>query len=199
MTAANANAARRRSRLQLVALASLFFGPLAAAFVLYYGLPSWRPSFSTAHGALISPARPLPDVVLSNAAGLAQSADFLHQRWSFVWVGPGDCAADCSDALAATRVVRQLLGPDATRVQRVFLYSGAPPPPPLLAAQPELLALSIDSAQGRQLMEPFPPPAAGRIYIVDPHANLMMRYQPGDVRKGLLEDMKRLLKYSHIG
>ena len=199
MTTTDPDVARRRSRVQLVLLASLFFGPLAAAFVLYYGLPSWRPSFSTAHGALISPARPLPDVVLASANGAPLSADFLHLRWSFVWVGPGDCAADCADALAAMRVVRQLLGPDATRVQRVFLYTGAPPSAQWLAAQPELLAAGLDDAQGKRLLESFPEPAAGHLYIVDPHANLMMRYPPGDVRKGLLEDMKRLLKYSHIG
>lgn len=199
MSARNAHAARRRSRVQLLLLASLFFGPLAAAFVLYYGLPSWRPSFSTARGELINPARPLPDVVLSGANGTPESATFLHERWSFVWVGAGDCPADCSAALAATRVVRQLLGPDATRVQRVFLYTGSAPSPQLLAAQPELRAVSIDSPQGARLIAPFPQPAAGRIYIVDPHANLMMRYDTGDVRKGLLEDMKRLLKYSHIG
>ena len=47
------------------------------------------------------------------------------------------------------RVVRQLLGPDATRVQRVFLYSGAPPAAGATEASAEdLHVVSIAGAQG---------------------------------------------------
>ncbi len=200
MNALAPHAARTRSRLKLILLAALFFGPLAAAFVLYYGLPSWRPSLSTARGELISPARPLPAVSLVDARGAAVPADFLVNHWSFVWVGPGDCASDCVRSLAATRVVRELLSHDALRVQRVFLYSGAPPAAGATEASAEdLHVVSIDGAQGSALLATFPAPAEGRIYIVDPHANLMMRYAGGDIRRDLLEDIKRLLKYSHIG
>jgi hypothetical protein len=34
---------------------------------------------------------------------------------------------------------------------------------------------------------------------VDPLGNLMMSYSPQAPRKGLLEDLKKLLKLSHIG
>jgi hypothetical protein len=40
---------------------------------------------------------------------------------------------------------------------------------------------------------------AGRIYIVDPLGNLMMSYAPDAPQKALLEDLKKLLKLSHIG
>ncbi len=40
---------------------------------------------------------------------------------------------------------------------------------------------------------------AGRIYIIDPLGNLMMSYAPEAASRALLEDMKRLLRLSHIG
>ena len=40
---------------------------------------------------------------------------------------------------------------------------------------------------------------ADRIYIIDPLGNLMMSYAPDARPKGMLEDMKRLLRLSSIG
>ncbi len=37
------------------------------------------------------------------------------------------------------------------------------------------------------------------IYLIDPLGNLMMSYAPGAKPKGMLEDMKRLLRLSQIG
>ncbi len=52
----------------------------------------------------------------------------------------------------------------------------------------------------RSLVAAFP--AADRersLYIVDPLGNLVMRYDTRDTPKGLLDDLKKLLKLSHIG
>jgi cytochrome oxidase Cu insertion factor (SCO1/SenC/PrrC family) len=38
-----------------------------------------------------------------------------------------------------------------------------------------------------------------RIYLVDPLGNVMMSYAPDAKPKGMLEDMKRLLRLSSIG
>ncbi len=40
---------------------------------------------------------------------------------------------------------------------------------------------------------------AHSLYIVDPLGNLVMRYDTRDTPKGLLDDLKKLLKLSHIG
>ena len=37
------------------------------------------------------------------------------------------------------------------------------------------------------------------LYVVDPLGNLMMRFDTRGDPKGLLEDLKKLLKLSHIG
>jgi len=38
-----------------------------------------------------------------------------------------------------------------------------------------------------------------RVYLIDPLANLMMFYAPEAKSKGMLDDMKRLLRLSSIG
>ena len=98
---------RARNLRTLAALAGLFLLPLAIAFFIYYGT-GWRPSTHVNHGRLISPARPLTTVALPRiglesppAADPAEvrAAPFL-KRWSLVYVGSGDCAAACRQALA---------------------------------------------------------------------------------------------------
>src|SRR5690554_276241 len=54
---------RARNLRTVLALAALFFLPLLASFVLYYGT-DWRPTSSSAHGELMEPPRPLPAVQL---------------------------------------------------------------------------------------------------------------------------------------
>lgn len=188
-----------RGRLQLVLLALIFFGPLAGAFYLYYARPSFAPGLSAAHGTLVAPARPLPAAALTRPDGGQWPADLWTGRWSLVWIGPGACDAACGESLAATAVVRELLAQDAPRVQRVFLHTG-PARTGLPGEGSDLKVASLDDPAASALAAEFA--AAGgteHIYIVDPHGNLMMRYARGDVRRDLLADMKRLLKYSHIG
>ena len=40
---------------------------------------------------------------------------------------------------------------------------------------------------------------ADRVYLIDPLGNLMMSYAPDANPKGMLEDLKRLLRLSHVG
>ena len=49
-----------RGRRSLLALAALFFVPVAVAFWLYYGTPGWRPRGAANQGELVDPAVPLP-------------------------------------------------------------------------------------------------------------------------------------------
>jgi len=178
-----------RSRTQVWLLIALFFAPLALAFLLYYGGDGWRPSGSTNKGELISPPRPLPN------------ASAWHGKWMLVYVGDGRCDERCRAALTLTRQTRLALNADMTRVHRVFLVTGNCCDRAYLAAeQPDLTIQQVDDAAGAALLAAFPDVASGSIYIVDPLGNLMMRHAPSaGLSKDLLEDLRRLLKLSHIG
>jgi hypothetical protein len=203
----------RRQRRLLIALALLFFAPLAASFFLYYD-GDWRPGGRVNRGDLINPPRQLPEVSLPLARGPVASggtgADhtqptFLERKWTLLYWGAGSCASRCRSNLYNTRQVRTALNRNLDRVQRVFIAEGdccdwqyldrehpdlitvraTPDALPLLAQLPTIHGIS--------------PATADRVYIIDPLGNLMMSYAPDAKPKGMLEDLKRLLGLSSVG
>ena len=194
---------RRSARLGLIGLAALFFVPLALSFYLYYGT-TWRPAGTTQHGDLIEPARPLPEVALTLADGTQTGPEFLHGEWHLVYLGGGDCVADCRTALVKMRQLRLALDKDMDRVGRVFLYTGMLTVVDYLVHEhPGLAAAGVDGESGARLLQAFPDSGtavtSGKLYVVDPLGNLMMSY-PGDAPpRSILTDLERLLKLSHIG
>lgn len=191
------------ARRKLLLLAALFLLPLALSFYLYYA-SGWRPVGQVNHGELITPARALPAVSLATASGAATGAEFLRGQWTLLYIGPGACDKTCSAALYTTRQVRLALGDKMDRVQRVFLYSGTCCEQAFFGAEHAgLITASVDTPAGEELLRTFPgehsAATAGRIYLVDPLGNLMMGYAPAAPAKGMIEDLKRLLKLSHIG
>jgi len=189
-----------RGRKQLLLLVTVFFAPLAVAFLLYYGMDGWRPVGSTNHGELIHPARPLPQVQLLTDGDTKFTNSQFQDKWTLIYVGDGQCDAACREALVLMRQTRLALNDDAARVQRLFLVTDNCCDRAYLQTEHQgLLVAHVDDAAGQQLLAAFPPDPAGKIYIVDPLGNLMMSHTPKALSRGLLEDMKKLLKLSHIG
>lgn len=193
------------SRRPLLLVFAIFLAPLAAAFLVYYGF-DWRPTGDTSNGDLITPARPLPAVGLPTPEGGLTPATFLHEKWSMVYIGNGACDADCRRALTDMRQVRLALNNEMTRVQRVFLYAGDCCDAQYFAAeQAGLIIAKIDGETGAALLAQFPSDGdrsaleRRRVYLVDPLGNLMMSYAPEAAAKGMLTDLKKVLKLSHIG
>ena len=213
------NSPAPRSRAQIWVLVAVFFAPLALAFLLYYGTGGWRPAGRTNHGELISPPRPLPSVALLTPGGTPLAPQTWHGKWTLLYVGDGRCDGRCRAALVLMRQTRLALNADMTRVQRIFLATGNCCDRAYLDAEhPDLVIALADNDAGAQLLAVFPDtqPAAdstpgdyslsadadhsGVIYVIDPLGNLMMRHVPQPPpAKGLLEDLRRLLKLSHIG
>lgn len=194
----------RRSRTQIWILVAVFFAPLALAFLLYYGSGGWRPPGSTNRGELISPPRPLPSVALPTPGGAPLAAETWHGKWTLLYVGDGRCDGHCRAALTLMRQTRLALNEDMTRVQRIFLATGNCCDRAYLDAEhPGLLVALGDNAAGAALLAAFPdgaPAMDGVVYVIDPLGNLMMRHAPQPPpAKGLLEDLRKLLKLSHIG
>lgn len=206
MTAPSAQ--ERRQRRILIGVALMFFAPLALSFYLYYG-KHWHPGGRVNAGELIDPARPLPALALPLAAPPGDSAaaqtnpQFLKGKWTLLYVQHGRCGDECLRALYDTRQVRLALDREMHRVQRVFIGDGdCCDLQQLLAAHPDLIAIRAGSAD-EPLLASLPQQSGSidphRVYLIDPLGNLMMFY-PADAKpKGMLEDMKRLLRLSSIG
>jgi len=195
-----ASAERRSGRRQLLLVASLFFVPLVAAAFLYF-YSGWRPAVGVQHGELIDPPRPLPAIELDLPGGGTAAADTLRGRWFLVHVITGPCDERCLAVLTELRQLRLALDKDAARVQRVLLHAsqccdaGSPD------AEPDLLLLGAAGPEREAFRALFPAAAddGPRIYIVDPHGNLMMSYPATGAARGLLKDLERLLRLSSIG
>jgi hypothetical protein len=193
----------RRHRRQLIGLALLFFAPLALAFYLYYG-PAWHPVGHVNSGDLIVPVRPLPPLSLPLLASGQTDPAFLKGKWTFLYVTSGPCGPGCLARLYDTRQVRLALDRDMHRVQRVFIGDAGCCDLEVLRRQHPDLILIRASAAAAPLLAVLPldaavPDPAPRVYLIDPLGNLMMSYAAGARPKGMLEDMKRLLRLSSIG
>jgi hypothetical protein len=202
---------RARNLRTLAALAALFLLPLGVAFFTYYAT-AWRPVHRVNHGVLILPPRALPELALPRVSLASEAPAGSHDaaasaggpfrgRWSLVYVGRGACDTSCRGALYVMRQTRLALNNDMTRVERVFLVSGDCCDRPFLASEhPGLLVLDATGADARGLLEEFPSPGHEHtLFVVDPLGNLMMSYDARRDPHGLLEDLKKLLKLSHIG
>ena len=192
-----------RRRAQLVLIALLFLGPLALSFWAYYGM-TYRPAGRTNHGELIEPARRLPDAILpTGPEARTTTAALLRGHWSLITIAERACEGPCRHALAATGIARLALGGDVRRVERVLLVAGSCCVP-VAAADEDLSAAWLEGPDGRGLLNEFPGEGepggrAGRVYVVDPLGNLLMRYPAGETGQGMLRDLEQLLKLSHIG
>jgi cytochrome oxidase Cu insertion factor (SCO1/SenC/PrrC family) len=196
----------RRQRRIFIGVALMFFAPLALSFYLYYG-KFWHPGGRVNAGELVDPARPLPALALPLAAPAADGAQtnpqFLKGKWTFLYVQHGRCGDDCLKHLYDTRQVRLALDREMNRVQRVFIGdSDCCDLKELLAAHPDLIAVR-SSAADDSLLALLPQRSGSlnseRVYLIDPLGNLMMFYAADAKPKGMLEDMKRLLRLSSIG
>jgi cytochrome oxidase Cu insertion factor (SCO1/SenC/PrrC family) len=183
----------------------MFFAPLALAFYLYYGHDTWHPGGRVNRGELVEPARPLPPLVLPLFDSGSTDAKFLDGKWTLLFVASGPCAAACRLRLYDTRQVRLALDRDMQRVQRVLIADPECCDAKFLREQhPDLITVRA-SAAAAPLLALLPGRDAGgtaqvpRVYLVDPLGNLMMSYPGGAKAKGMLEDLKRLLRLSSIG
>lgn len=203
---ATAPGSAKGGRRRLLALAALFLLPLGIAFWLYYGPGEWRPVGRSNKGDLLDPARPLPSVALPTRGGGSTDPGFLRGKWSWIYVGDGACDDGCRKALYLTRQSRVALNKDVDRVQRVFLVTANCCDHAFLAREhPDLVVALLGTVESAVLLEPFPAydgvpvGAAGRVYLVDPLGNLLMSYAATAPDKALLQDLKKLLRLSHIG
>jgi hypothetical protein len=187
-----------RARLKLVLIGVLFFAPVIAAVTLYFWLPQYAPQGRVNYGALVSPARAVPDLALSDAAG-APMPGALRDKWSLVYLGGATCGEACSTRLVLTRQVRLALNQDRGRVQRVYLApdaaAAAAAQAQLEAEHPDLVVLVAGSAAAA-FFQPTDPDA---LYLLDPLGNWVMAYTGAVEHKGLHRDLKKLLRVSRVG
>ncbi|MBE2293472.1 MAG: cytochrome oxidase assembly protein [Phycisphaerales bacterium] len=190
-----------RQRLLLLLIIACFVLPLLAAWLL---VDHWRPTGSAQHGQLLNPARSL-DLQFDRVDRQQVENETLRGRWVLVYVGvAGQCDPRCQTALYDLRQVRLALGRDMDRVVTLLLLDRMPEDGLGWWLATEYVTLLIGVADSRtrdSLSQPFgqPSPSGDEFYLLDPLGNLLMRYPVTVDPRGVLKDLKRLLRLSKIG
>ena len=187
-----------RARLKLLLLAALFFAPVVGAIGIFFYAPEWF-SGRVNYGTLVSPARPVPDLALADAAGAPAPEALLH-KWSLVYLARATCDEACNARLVLTRQVRLALNEKRVRVQRVYLApdaaAAARAKAELSAEHPDLVIVVGAGPAAKDFFQPTDPQA---LYLVDPLGNWLMAYTGAVEHKGLHRDLKKLLRISQVG
>lgn len=185
-------------RLQMFLVLLVCAAPVVASYLTYYVI---RPSGRANYGDLIEPNRPLPAAAQLPLQGLQrQPVDpaSLRGQWLLAVVADGPCDERCESLLYMQRQLREGLGREKDRVDRVWFVTGnAPVRADLLPAMQQATVLYAPGAALAQWLAP----AAGEslqnhLYLVDPIGRWMMRFpenaQPAKVKR----DLERLLRAS---
>lgn len=186
-------------RLRLLLLLLAFAAPVVASYFSYYVI---RPDGRTNYGTLIQPTRSMPaELALRRLDGSPLAPAALHGQWLLVAVGPAACDAGCEQRLLLQRQLREMLGRDRDRIDRVWLIPDAGVPAPALRQALEatgaMLLLHADAqALARWLAPQAGSTLAEHLYIVDPMGEWMMRMPAHPDPKKMKTDLDRLLRAS---
>jgi hypothetical protein len=188
-----------RGRLKMLLVLLVCAAPVIASYFTYFVI---RPQGRTNYSDLIEPLRPIPPTLpLADLQGRAVEPRSLRGQWLLVVVAGGACDANCEKLLWLQRQLRETLGRERDRLDKVWLIddAAAPRPPVLQAvgAAPAVTVLRTDAAALAEWLQP----AAGRtsgehLYLVDPLGNWMMRAPADPEPARLKRDVERLLRAS---
>ena len=189
-----------QGRLKMLLVLAVCAAPVIASYVTYFFI---RPEARTNYSQLIDPPRPLPaQLPLADLQGRPVPAESLRGQWLLMVVSGGGCDAACERHLWIQRQLREALGPERGRVDKVWLIDDAAVPrPETLAAVREGSAPATVLRVPKGALAAWLQPASQRpleahMYLVDPMGNWMMRVpeQPDPAR--LKRDVDRLLRAS---
>ncbi|MGV8919610.1 MAG: hypothetical protein ACOH2R_17715 [Pseudomonas sp.] len=179
---------RRKGRLQLILVFLVAVGPMILATGMYK-LQFWVPDGRSYHGEMIGNGQ--------SRADLGVQAD--EKRWQLLVSAPQNCAADCQHLVYLARQLQVGLGADSSRASHALAVAqplDAQYTDKLTREYPKLQRYPLDMSQYNKVV---PGVDAPQLWIIDPHGNLVLRYDAKVNGKDLLNDLRQLLKLSNIG
>lgn len=186
-------------RAKLVLIMLVYAAPVVASYLAYFVLP---PSGQgTAYSALIQPTVGMPDLALKDLERRDVTLRSLKGQWLLVVVAPGSCDDACERRLFMQRQLREVMGRERDRIDKVWLIPDQTPIRPELQraidAAPPVRALRISRAALAQWLRPVDGHALeDHLYIIDPMGEWMMRPPVTPDPTKLKRDLDRLLRAS---
>ncbi len=189
----------KHGRLKMLLVLLICAAPVVASYLTYFVI---RPEGRTNYGELIQPLRPVPaELPLVDLQGQPVAATALKGQWLLVVVSGGDCNARCEKDLWLQRQLRESLGREKERLDKVWLINDSAPPRAqtvqALSTVPTATVLRVPPAALAAWLQPSPGHALeDHMYIVDPLGSWMMRVPPQPDAAKLKRDIEKLLRAS---
>lgn len=187
-------------RLKMLLVLAVCAAPVVASYLTYFVI---RPEGRNNYSDIISPSRELPaGLPLKNLAGVPVAAASLRGQWLLVVVGDAACSAQCEKQLYLQRQLRETLGREKERVDKLWLVTDdAAPRPEVLQAIASGGTPATVLRVPREALANWLAPAAGEaldahLYLVDPMGQWMMRTPVNPEPAKLKRDLEKLLRAS---
>jgi hypothetical protein len=198
-------------RWKMMAVLLVCAAPIIASYVTFYVV---RPGAQRNYGTLIPLANPapelsastkmneLPDIKAVALDGTVSNLRAFRGQWLLVSVAGGACDAACQQRIYLQRQMRESLGRDKDRLDRLWLITDEQPVASTLvsqvqAANVDAYALRVSQAALAQWLKPDAgQQLSDHLYLVDPIGRWMMRF-PADLDPTKAKrDLERLLRAS---
>ena len=202
MDAENPN---KKNKIIIAAIIIVFTGPLILSWFIFNHTDFLEARGTSNYGQIITPPILLEDFSLVDPTNLERK-NTLYGKWSMIFVAES-CDEICMENVYRMRQIHMGIGKHSLRVQKVLFLTNQHPGElsKLFINYAGQQVINTDSVDLDALLDKFRsekvinPTKAGHIYISDPLGNLMMSY-PSDINpKGILKDLKKLLRASRIG
>jgi cytochrome oxidase Cu insertion factor (SCO1/SenC/PrrC family) len=187
-------------RLHMALILLVCAAPVVASYWLFYFV---RPTGGeAAYGTLITPTVGLPAAQALDLHGQPVPLRSLKGQWLLVVVGSAACDAGCEQRLFLQRQLREMLGRERERVDKVWLITDDGALRPTLQQALADPASSVTALRVPDtVVQTWLRPAAGHaledhVYIVDPMGEWMMRMPAAPEPAKVKRDLERLLRAS---
>jgi hypothetical protein len=186
-------------RWKMLAVLAVCAAPVIASYFTYFVI---RPDGRTNYGELVTPPRERPaGFATTTLEGQPADLASLKGQWVLVVTGPSSCGVECEQRLLWQRQVREALGREKDRVEKVWLVTdGAPVRDALrraVDAAPAVHVMRAPQAQLTSWLEPGPGHRVDEhLYLIDPMGLWMMRWPVAVEPARVKRDLERLLRAS---
>ena len=195
----------KKNKIIIIVIVLVFITPSTLSWYVFNHTNFLESRGASNYGQIITPPIQLEDLSLIDPLN-AERNNTLHGKWSMIYVAES-CDEICMENVYRMRQIHMGIGKYSLRVQKVLFLTNQHPGElsKLFINYAGQQVISTDSVDLDALLGKFrsekiiTPTKAGHIYISDPLGNLMMSYPPEINPKGILKDLKKLLRASRIG
>jgi cytochrome oxidase Cu insertion factor (SCO1/SenC/PrrC family) len=193
---------QKRSRIYGLLIIAIIALPMLTAYIMYK--TGWGIPIDTSNkGTLLQPARAIGELALNNQDDiLVRLIEDENKRWRILVPITKECDEICQNHLYISRQVHIRLAEKAYRVERILLRLDSLSVDAidnLKQEHPETIMVdsNIDALNQWLAVSKLPLSAENYFYLVDQDGYAMMYYDVDHKGQDLLDDVKKVLKFTY--